>query len=199
MQPVNQALRRITPNMVYSAGVFLALVLLAMGLTGLSGPDPVSSLERDLGEWALRVLILSLAITPLARLAGVRMFHLRRSIALVGFGLASLHLLTWAGLDLGLRWSQILNDLTRRPYIIIGMVAILAMLPLAITSNDSLLRRMGGAAWRKLHRLAYPAVLLAAVHGVMIPKLWEVKPLFYLSLVIVLLAVRFMPRPAKQS
>ena len=93
---------------------------------------------------------------------------------------------------MGLRWTEITNDLLKRPYIIIGFAAFLALLPLAITSNNGAIRRMGAAAWKRLHWLAYPATLAGAVHFVMIGKVYTVESALYVAAVMGLLAMRWL-------
>ena len=122
------------------------------------GPDPVKAIERGLGERGLQFLLASLAITPLRRV-GLNLLRFRRALGLLSFTYVALHLTAWVWLDMGLRWSEMVADLWKRPYIILGMVGFLAMLPLAVTSTNAAIRRMGAAAWARLHRLAYVAIL----------------------------------------
>jgi sulfoxide reductase heme-binding subunit YedZ len=114
----------------------------------------------------------------------------RRAIGLLAFAYAALHLAVWVVLDRQLDWPRILEDLTRRPYVILGMAAFLLLVPLAATSNDGSIRRMGAAAWRRLHRLAYPATALAAIHYVWLVKAWPLEPLAYAAAVAALLGWR---------
>lgn len=165
-------------------------VFLATGVLGNSlGPDPVKALETALGLWALRFLLASLCLSPLMRL-GVRLIKFRRAMGLLGFFYAVLHFAVWLALDMGLRWSEIAADLTRRPYIMVGALGLLLLLPLAATSWNGAIRRMGSAAWTRLHRLAYPAILAGALHFVMIGKVWTGESLVYLTLTLGLLALR---------
>ena len=186
---INQAARKIPAWTVYLAGALAAAWLIGNAISGTYGPDPVKSLEKGLGERGLQVLIATLAITPL-RWWGFNLLKFRRALGLVGFGFIALHFAVWIVLDMGLRWSEILNDLYKRPYIIAGFGAFLALIPLAITSNSRSVRRMGGAAWRKLHWLTYPAILAGAVHFVMIGKVYTVESGLYLMGVVALLAIR---------
>ena len=127
----NRTARRIPSWVVYALGATLIVWMLAAASLGLSGPDPVKALERGFGERGLQVLIAALCITPL-RWAGLNLVKFRRAIGLVGFALVALHFATWITLDMGLRWSEITADLLKRPYIIIGFVAFLALLPLSL-------------------------------------------------------------------
>ena len=185
----NAAVRRLPAWSIYLAGT-LPCAWIVYGLNmGAFGPDPVRGLETQLGTWALKFLIASLAVTPL-RWAGINLLKFRRAIGLVAFFYISLHLTTWVALDLGFRWGQIFNDLYKRPYIIVGMIGFLAALPLAATSNNASIRRLGAEAWRLLHKLAYVAAIAGAVHFVMIAKVWKAESLIYLAIVILLLSVR---------
>ena len=142
-----------------------------------------------MGERGLQVLIATLVISPL-RWWGINLLKFRRALGLVGFGFIALHFTAWIALDMGLRWSEVLHDLYKRPYIIVGFGAFLAMLPLAFTSNNRMVKRLGGAAWRKLHWLTYPAMLAGAVHFVMIGKVYTVESALYLAAVAALLLLR---------
>jgi sulfoxide reductase heme-binding subunit YedZ len=146
-----------------------------------------------LGEWGLRFLMASLAVTPLMRL-NLRLVKFRRAIGVTGFIYVALHFAVWLALDMGLRWGQIAEDLVKRPYIVVGFVAFLLMVPLALTSTNGWLRRLGAESWRRLHRLAYPAILLGAVHFVMIGKVWTAESLIHLGIVAGLLGLRLWPK-----
>lgn len=193
MDQINRQLRRLPTWVVYLGGAIPALLLIYGAFFGGLGPDPVKGLERPLGNWGLRFLIASLAVTPLMRV-GLRLLKFRRALGLLGFFYILAHFAVWIGLDMGLYWQQIVSDLVKRPYIIVGFAAFLMLLPLAITSNDGMIRRIGGQAWRRLHKLAYPAILAGAVHFVMIGKVWTTQSLIYLGLVAVLLSVRLIPQ-----
>ena len=192
MDRVNTGLRRLPVWAVYLGGALPAALLLAQGIGGQLGIDPVKGLEHGLGLWGLRFLLASLAVTPLMRV-GLRLMRFRRALGLLGFFYVLAHFAVWVVLDMGLLWSQIAGDLIKRPYIVVGFAALVLLLPLAVTSTDGALRRLGGAAWRRLHRLAYPAILAGAVHFVMIGKVWTGESLFYLGLCAGLLALRLLP------
>lgn len=192
---INQFARRLPTWPVYLACALPLAWLIYGAFSNSLGPDPVKALELGLGLWALRFLLASLCITPLMR-QGIRLLKFRRAIGLWGFGYALLHFLTWLTLDMGLRWSEIVTDLTKRPYIIIGLIALVLMIPLAATSWNGAIRRMGAAAWTRLHRLAYPAILAGAIHFVMIGKVWTGESLIYLAITLLLLALR-MPQSSK--
>lgn len=189
MDRINALSRRVPVNAVYLAGVFPFLWIVYLALTNGLGPDPVKEIELRLGELGLQFLVAGLVITPL-RWAGVNLIRFRRAIGLLAFFYVATHLMAWAILDMGLRWSEIAADLVKRWYIIIGMVGFAAMVPLAITSNNRSVRRLGAAAWNRLHRLTYVAALAGAIHYVVLVKAWPIEPLLYLGAVLALLAAR---------
>jgi len=186
---LNQGLRKVPVWLLYLLGALYPGWLLYLGVSGGLGPDPVKALEHALGEAALQLLILGLAVTPLRRVLGLNLLKFRRSVGLLAFTYVALHLLVWLLLDVQIM-SQVFNDIIKRPYITIGMVGFALMLPLALTSNNLSLRRLGAARWRRLHLLTYPAVLLAVLHFVMLVKGFQIEPLIYLSVVLFLLLCR---------
>jgi methionine sulfoxide reductase heme-binding subunit len=189
-QSINQSLRRVPTWPVYLLGAVPFALLVIQVLTGDLGVDPVKTMERALGLWGLKFIVAGLCITPLRWATGVSLIRYRRAIGLLAFFYVALHLTTWVVLDLQFRWAEIGADLIKRPYIIVGMIGFLALLPLAITSNNLSVRRMGAAAWQKLHRLTYVAALAGAIHYIMLVKAWPPEPLLYLGAVVALLAVR---------
>ena len=188
---INRMLRRVPAWSVYALGLLIFGFIMALVVTNNAGPDPVKALEKGLGERGLQFLVAALCITPL-RWAGINATRFRRAVGLVAFGFVALHFATWIVLDMGLRWSEIISDLYKRPYILIGFGAFLGMIPLAITSNNRSIKRLGAGVWKRLHWLAYPATLAAAVHFVMIGKVYTLDSLFYLAVVIMVLAVRWV-------
>ncbi|MGR3616999.1 MAG: protein-methionine-sulfoxide reductase heme-binding subunit MsrQ [Paracoccaceae bacterium] len=186
---VNAFLRRVPSWILYPAGVLPAVWLFYLGLTGGLGVDPVKALEHEYGKLALQLLLAGLAITPLRRIAGLNFIKFRRAIGLLAFFYVTCHLMVWLFLDVQLI-GQIWADIVKRPYITIGMLGFAALLPLAITSNNRSVRRLG-PRWRKLHQLTYAAVLLGAVHYLMLVKGFQLEPLLYLGIAISLLALRF--------
>lgn len=178
---------------VYAIGFALLALLIFLAASGASGPDPAKSLERELGLRGLQTLIATLCITPL-RWWGINLLKFRRALGLLAFATISLHFTTWMVLDLGLRWDEVLTDLTKRPYIIIGFGGFLALIPLAVTSNTASIRRLGAATWARLHKLAYPAILAGAVHFVMIGKVYTFQSMLYLVIIVALILARVWKR-----
>ncbi|UWQ37498.1 protein-methionine-sulfoxide reductase heme-binding subunit MsrQ [Leisingera aquaemixtae] len=184
----NQLIRRLPVWAVYLLGALPAPWLFYLGLTGGLGVEPVKALEHKYGELALQLLILTLAISPLRRLLGLNLLKFRRAAGLLCFFYVLCHLLVWLVLDVQIV-SQILTDIAKRPYITIGMGAFVLMLPLALTSSNLAVRKLG-RAWSRLHRLTYAAAVLGAAHYVMLSKGFQIEPLIYLGLVLFLLALR---------
>lgn len=189
MDRLNTLARRVPVNAVYAAGFLPFLWIVWLTFTNGLGPDPVKEIELRLGELGLQFLVAGLVVTPL-RWGGLNLIRFRRAIGLIAFFYVSMHLLAWGILDMGLRWSEMAADLVKRWYIIIGMVGFVAMIPLALTSNNASVRRLGAATWNNLHRLTYVAALAGAIHYVVLVKAWPVEPLLYLGTVLALLAAR---------
>jgi sulfoxide reductase heme-binding subunit YedZ len=185
---INTALRRLPTWVLYLLGSLYPVWLLYLGMTGGLGADPVKALEHELGERALQLLILGLAVTPLRRFVGVNLIRFRRALGVLTFTYVALHLLVWLLLDVQIV-SQILADIAKRPYITIGMAGFVLMVPLALTSNDASVKRLG-RKWKRLHLLTYPAAFLGGLHYVMLAKGFQIEPLIYLTVIVVLLALR---------
>lgn len=183
---------------IYVCGLLPAISTFYLGLTDQLGADPQKVLERTLGLWALRFLILGLAITPLRRLGGPNLVRYRRAVGLLAFTYAALHLTVYTVLDQGLDLTAIWADILKRPYITVGMLAFTILVPLAVTSNAPMIRRLGGAAWQRLHRLVYVAAAAAALHFIMLVKAWPPEPLVYAGLVALLLLFRLGDRVQKK-
>ena len=193
MDRINAFARRVPTWVIYLLGLVPLGLLVWGALFGGIGPDPVKAIERGLGERGLQFLLASLAITPLRRV-GLNLLRFRRALGLLSFIYVSLHLLAWVWLDMGLRWGEMLADLTKRPFVILGMIGFLVMIPLAATSWNGAIRRLGAAAWNRLHKLAYVAILAGAAHLALLSKVWTTEVLVYVGLALVLLAVRLIPR-----
>lgn len=196
---LNDWLRKVPVWPLYAFAPVPPAWFLWLGLTGGLGAEPINALERELGLLALQVLVASLAVTPLRRHLGVNLIRYRRALGLIGFFYVALHLLVWAALDVQ-SLERIWADVVKRPYITVGMVGFLLLVPLALTSTDAMVRKLGALRWRQLHRLAYPAILLGGVHNVMVAKVWEIDRLAWLAAIVVLLALRLrLPDRARQS
>jgi methionine sulfoxide reductase heme-binding subunit len=199
VRSVNGALRQVPVGLVYvMGGVPFAWLIWALMTHGL-GVDPTKTLEHQLGGLGLKFLLASLAVTPLRRITGVSLMRFRRALGLLAFFYVVLHLMTWLLLDLQLRWGEIGADVTKRPYIILGMLGFALMVPLAATSHDSAVRRMGALAWHRLHRLVYLASLAVVGHYVVQAKTLSPEVLACSGCLIALLVARVAWALAKPS
>lgn len=159
------------------------------------GSNPIKEGEHFLGQWTLRFLILTLSVTPLRQLLGWNwLAKHRRTLGLFAFGYLMLHWLTYALLDVQLDWGDLVKDLAKRPYIMIGMTGLLLMLPLALTSTKGMIRRLGGKRWNRLHQLVYVVAVLGVIHFWMAVKKDVTEPLLYGAVFAVLFAWRLARR-----
>lgn len=200
MDRINATLRRVPTSVVW-AGAFVPFVwLIWAAATNTLGPDPVKAIELSLGLWGLQFLVASLCISPL-RKVGLNLMRFRRALGVMAFFYVAMHFLAWVLLDMGLRWNEILADLYKRPYVIVGMVGLLALAPLAVTSTDAAIKRLGPMQWRRLHRLAYVAAVAGAAHFVILVKGWPLEPLLYAGAVgaLLLLRIRIQRRVAARG
>ena len=186
LDTINQTVRRVPTWVVYLLGLALAAWVI---FHGLNATDPVRGIEWGLGLWSLRLLIATLVVSPL-RWGGLNLLRFRRQLGLVAFAFVCLHLTAWLTIDMGLRWSQILHDLYKRWYILLGMSALVLLVPLAITSNNSSIRKLSAKGWNRLHKLAYPATILAVIHFLMVGKVYTTEMLIYAGIVAALLLAR---------
>ncbi|HEY6512359.1 MAG TPA: protein-methionine-sulfoxide reductase heme-binding subunit MsrQ [Burkholderiaceae bacterium] len=144
----------------------LPLALLVAGVVNHTlGANPAETLIRSLGDWTLRFLCLTLAITPLRQWTGLAaLARWRRMLGLFTAFYATLHFSAYAVFDMGLVWPDIVRDVAKRPFILVGTAASLLLLPLAATSFDRAIKWLGAARWQRLHRLVYAIALLAILH-----------------------------------
>ncbi|MDO8295156.1 MAG: protein-methionine-sulfoxide reductase heme-binding subunit MsrQ [Caulobacter sp.] len=174
------------------------LWLVWRGYQGDLGANPIEKVIRNLGVWGLRLLIVGLTITPLARiLKQPRLIRVRRPIGLIAFGYIVLHLSTYIGIDQFFDWHAIWKDILKRPFITIGMAAFLLLVPLAATSFNAAIRRLGPLNWRLLHRLVYLIAPMGVVHYYLLVKADHRPPLVYGVIVLLLLGYRLLPRATR--
>ncbi|HWP35629.1 MAG TPA: protein-methionine-sulfoxide reductase heme-binding subunit MsrQ, partial [Thermodesulfobacteriota bacterium] len=178
---------------VWAASLAPLLLLAHRAATDDLGANPISAVTTWLGDWALRLLLASLAMTPLHLLTGASWpLALRRLLGLFAFFYASLHLAVWIGLDHFFDWAAMAADVVKRPYITAGMSAFVLLLPLAATSTRGMMRRLGGRAWRRLHRLVYLVGILAVLHYAWLAKVGVLDPYYYAAVLALLLGVRLV-------
>jgi sulfoxide reductase heme-binding subunit YedZ len=187
--------RRWLKPLVFMLCLVPLAALIARGLTDDLSANPVEFIIRYLGDWALRFLLLALAVTPVRLVTGWNeVARLRRMLGLFAFTYVVLHLLAYTGVDQGFDLVGLWNDIMKRIYITVGMAAFVILLPLAVTSTDAMIRRLGGARWRMLHRLAYPAGVLAVIHYFLMIKAGYQQPLVYAVILAALLGLRLFKR-----
>ncbi len=189
---INSTTRRVPTWALYIALAVPAVWLTYALFTNQLGSDPIRTYEHEIGEWALKLIIAGLMITPLRDWFKLNLVKFRRAIGLMAFLYAFLHLAAYLWLDQGFIVSEIWKDIVKRPYITFGMASVLMMLPLALTSNNLSIRKMGPAKWNKLHKLVYLAGIGAVMHFLLLTKTWEVEPAIYALILFVLLTHRVM-------
>ncbi|WP_448207080.1 sulfite oxidase heme-binding subunit YedZ [Azospirillum sp. sgz302134] len=179
------------------------LALLPMGwtvwlaLTGGLGAEPVAEGVRQTGLWALRFLLIALAVTPLRVLTGVAaLARFRRMIGLFAFAYAVVHVLSYVVVDQFFDWAAIWKDIVKRPYITVGMGAFVILSALAATSTDRMVRRLGGRRWRALHKAVFAAGAAGCLHYMMLVKGWQIPPFVYGGVFAALVGVRLTKAPA---
>ena len=178
------------------AGVFLLallplLNLINAGLRDNLGANPIEKITHVTGYWTLSFLLIGLSATPLRRLSGwFWPIRLRRMLGLFAFFYACLHFLSYLVLDQFFDWPAIIEDINKRPYITVGFSAFLLLIPLALTSNDYLTRKIGGKNWRRLHSMVYPIAIAGVIHFAWLVKKDLATPLIFAGILTVLLIVR---------
>jgi len=179
--------------MLYVAGLLPAAWGFYLGATGNLGADPVKTFEHHLGLWALRFIVLTLAVSPLRDLGGPNLIRYRRALGLLSFYYVLMHFAVYLVLDQALVPSAVLADIVKRPFITLGMAALLLLVPLALTSNSFSIKRLG-RNWSRLHRLVYVIAGLAGLHFALSTKVLAAEHYFYLGLLAVLIAYRIVRR-----
>ena len=187
---VRASIRRLKSWHIYVSLLVPLLFLTYDLLSGRLGVDPMRSIEKSLGITAIYILILTLCITPFSTLTGINFIRFRRAFGLMSFFYIILHLSTWLLLDMQLRWVEILESLTRKPFIVFGMMGFLLLIPLAATSNNYSMKRLG-KYWPKLHKLIYVAIILGGIHYLMMEKTLQNDAIITFIIIIVLISLRF--------
>lgn len=163
--------------------------------TGDLGVNPIEAVNRFLGDWALRFLLISLAVSPAKDiLCWPLVMRFRRMLGLFAFFYVALHLSSWVALDQFFAWPHIWADIVKRPFITIGMLAFVLLVPLAATSTSGMIKRLGAKRWKRLHMLVYPAAALASLHFFMMVKADVREPLIYATILALLLGWRAFSR-----
>ena len=194
------AMRNPAPRVVAwaRAGLFvLALLPLArlvwLGFTDGLGANPIEFITHSTGTWTLVGLLATLSVTPLRKLSGWNwLLRLRRMLGLFAFFYASLHFITYIWLDQFFDLNAVLRDVIKRPFITVGFLAFVLLIPLAVTSSNAMVKRLGGKNWQRLHRLVYVIAILGVTHYWWLVKKDITQPLIYALILAALLAFRLL-------
>ena len=191
--------RRLKP-WVFAACLIPLGLLVWRGFTGGLTANPIEFITHRTGDWTLRFLLIALAITPLRRVTGWNgLAQLRRMLGLFAFFYVSLHFSTYLVFDFFFAFDLIFDDIVERPFITAGFTGFVLLIPLALTSNYRMTRRLGGKRWRRLHRLVYVAAVAGVVHYLWLVKVDIGPPLIYAGILAVLLGARLWFRFATKS
>lgn len=189
--PRDWRVRFVAKPAVFAACLAPVAWLVWLGASGGLGANPIEAAVRYCGDWALRFLLIALAVSPLRAFTGwATVMRFRRMLGLFAFFYVVLHVAGYVGLDQFFAWKAIWADVVKRRYITFGMLAFVLLLPLAVTSTKGMIKRLGAARWQRLHRLVYPAAILAVVHFFMMVKADIREPAVYAAVLAVLLGAR---------
>ncbi|MGH8499474.1 MAG: sulfite oxidase heme-binding subunit YedZ [Methylococcales bacterium] len=189
---------RIAKSSVFGICLLPFVLLFIDALNDALGPDPIETLHFRTGDWTLRFLMITLALTPLKLLFDWKFqLRFRRMLGLFAFFYASLHFCVYFGLDLSLSWEQIVDEVPKNPYVLVGLTAYLLLIPLAATSTRKMVQRLG-KNWKKLHRLVYAVGCLGVLHFFWLVKADLREPSIYASVLAVLLGIRIVQSVRKK-
>lgn len=186
---LNTILRKLPAWLIYIVGAAWAAWLFYLGVTGGLGVEPINALERAYGEIGLQLMVVGLLVTPLRKYTGVNLLKFRRAIGVTTFFYIVAHFAVWAVLDVG-TLGRVWEEILKRPYVTVGMASFVMLIPLAVTSNNLSIRKLGAGAWRQLHKLTYPAAILGAIHYLWLVKGFQLEPIVYLGVIVGLVAMR---------
>ncbi len=189
-QRINGWLRKIPAWPLYFLLPIPGIYTFVLALLNQLGPDPLYELIRTFGERGLQLIILTLLISPIRRWTGVSLLKFRRAIGLVSFYYICCHMLVWIAIDQGWNINTIIEEIIKRPFITVGMFGFLTLVPLAVTSNNYSIRKLGALVWNKIHRLVYLAGAAGVIHYLLVVKAWPMEPIVYTLIVALLLAIR---------
>lgn len=188
---LNSVLTSKITKVVVFAACLVPLALLILRVLPGDLADPIAYITHRTGDWTLRFLVITLAITPLRKLLHVpQLIRFRRMMGLFAFFYVCLHFTTWIWLDHHFAWAEMWKDVLKRPFITVGFTGFVLLIPLAITSTAGWIRRLGGRRWQNLHRLVYVTAVAGVIHYYWLVKSDHRMPLFYAFLVGILLAWR---------
>jgi len=192
-------IRFVVKPLVFAAALVPLAWIAARAFQDDLGANPIETLNRYTGDWTLRFLLITLAVTPLRKLSGWHvLIRLRRMLGLFAFFYACLHFLSWIWLDQFFDFDAILKDVAKRPFITLGFTCFVLLIPLAVTSTNAMVRRLGARRWQLLHRLVYVIAVGGVIHFLWLVKSDITQPLIYGALLALLLGYRLwgLRRPA---
>jgi sulfoxide reductase heme-binding subunit YedZ len=192
--------RYVKPVIFLACLLPLAWLIWKAQVVGL-GANPIEKISRYTGDWTLRLLLITLAITPLRTLFGWQLVRYRRMLGLFTFFYGCLHFLNWLAIDHFFDFAEITKDIAKRPYVTVGFTAFVLLVPLAVTSTNAMIKRLG-RNWKRLHQTVYVIAMLGVVHYLWLVKADNRDPLFYGLILMLLLGVRAwdrVSRPRRQS
>ncbi len=188
--PSSQSISFIIKPAVYLLCLIPFALLVYGAITNTLGVNPVETMTHKTGDWTLRFLLITLTVTPLRRLTGMNwLIKLRRMLGLFAFFYVVLHFITYIWFDQYFDWMEIAKDIPKRPFITVGFVAFVLLIPLALTSTDKMMQRLK-RNWGKLHQLVYPIAVLGALHFLWLVKADTFEPLVYFAILLLLLSYR---------
>jgi sulfoxide reductase heme-binding subunit YedZ len=191
----NLKIRWINKPILFITALLPLAFLIYRALTNDLGANPIETINRYTGDWVLRFLLITLAVTPLRRLTGWNgLLRYRRMLGLFAFFYACVHFLSWAWLDQYFVLADIVQDVAKRPYITVGFASFLMLIPLALTSTNAMIRRLGAKRWQQLHRLVYLIGIGGVVHFLWLVKSDIREPLVYGAVLALLLGFRLWDR-----
>ena len=196
---INSATRRVPTWVLYTLLSLPALYLTYALFTNQLGSDPIRAYEREIGQWALKLIMVGLMVTPLRDWFKLNLIKYRRAIGVMAFLYVFLHLTAYLILDQSLIFAEIWKDIVKRPYITFGMASAVMMLPLVITSNNWSIRKLGPAKWNKLHKLVYFVGIGTVMHYLLLTKTWQLEPMLYVLVLFGLLTHRVLKLRKKRT
>lgn len=182
---------RIAKPFVFALALVPVVLLARRVFEGDLGTNPIETLNRYTGDWTLRFLLITLAVTPLRQITNwPYLIRFRRMLGLFAFFYVCLHFLSWSWIDKVFDWNEMVKDVVKRPFITLGFACFLTLIPLAATSTNAMVRRLGGKRWRALHRLVYVIATGGVIHYLWLVKSDIRQPLLYGGILAVLLGYR---------
>lgn len=191
MTRLDATLSRFLKPTVFVLCLIPVVLLVYQAVMDQLGANPIEAIVRTSGDWTLRFLLITLAVTPVRQLTGWQgVMRLRRMLGLYVFFYAFCHMLSYVVLDQFFAWDEIFKDIVKRPFITAGFTAFVLLIPLAVTSTNKMVKRLGGRRWKQLHKLVYPIAGLGVLHYLWMVKADIQNPVIYAAILVLLLGYR---------